>query len=118
MVENKNYATIDSIVFIATQTTVYNKILGLAYFFKYRVKKQDDWKIGISGLQPLNGKLISSNNKLCFMADKKLREDKPQMEQFQEQLKKILFSFHKSAKNFFDADGGNYHYRKGVDYEE
>ena len=118
LVENKNYATIDSIVFIATQIAVYNKTPGLAYFFKYRVKKQDDWKMGISGLQPLNGKLVSSNNKLCFMTDKKLREDKPQMEQFQEQLKKIIFSFHKSAKNFFDADGGNYHYRKGVDYDE
>ena len=52
------------------------------------------------------------------MTDKRLREDKPQNEQFQEQLKKILFSFHKSAKNFFEADGNSYHYKKGGDYEE
>ena len=118
LVESKNYAAIDSIVFVSKQIIFYNQKQGTLYFFKYRVKKEDDWKIGISGLQPLNNKQVSSNNKFCYMTDKRLRNDKPQNEQFQEQLKKILFSFHKSAKNFFEADGNNYHYKKDGDYED
>ena len=118
LVETKNYAAIDSIVFVGTQRAAYNQKQGLVYFFKYRVKKEEDWKIGISGLQPLNNKQVSSNNKLSFMTDKKLRADKPQNAQFQDQLKKILFSFHKSAKNFFEADGNSYHYKKSGDYDE
>ena len=118
LIESKNYAAMDSIVFVSKQIENYNQKQGTVYFFKYRIKKSDDWKIGISGLQPLNKKQVSSNNKFCFMTDKRLRNDKPQNEQFQEQLKKIMFSFHKSAKNFFESDGSNYHYKKDGDYEE
>ena len=118
LVADKNYNKIDSIVFIARQLTTYDHKKGAVYFFKYRVKKEEDWKIGISGLQPENIKKTSSNDKLSFMTDKKLRDDKPQIEQFQEQLKKILFSTHKSAKNFYEEDGNGYRFKKSGDYEE
>lgn len=118
LIETKNYAAIDSIVFMGTQKAAYNEKQGLVYFFKYRVKKEEDWKIGISGLQPLNNKQVSSNTKLSFMTDKRLRADKPQNVQFQDQLKKILFSFHKSAKSFYEPDGNSYHFKKGSDYGE
>ena len=118
LVADKNFSRIDSIVFVSKQLTIYDHKKGNTYFFKYRIKKEDDWKIGISGLQPENINKTSSNNKLSFMTDKKLRDDKPQNEQFEEQLKKILFSFHKSAKNFFEGDGNTYQLRKTVDYED
>ena len=38
------------------------------------------------------------------MTDKKLKEDKPANEQFQEQLKRLLFTSHKSAKNFYETN--------------
>ena len=105
-------------VFISRQLITYNHKRGNIYFFKYRVKKEDDWKIGTGGLQPENLKLTASNNKLSFMTDKRLRADKPQNAQFQDQLKKILFSFHKSAKSFYEPDGNSYHFKKGSDYGE
>ena len=118
LLADKNYANIDSVVFISKQAVAYNQKKGTAYFFKYRVKKEDDWKIGISGLQPENLKEVSSNDKLCFMTDKKIKEDKPQNDQFQDQLKKILFNAHKSAKNFFEKDGNGYNFKKVGEYED
>ena len=109
LVVDKSYNKIDSVVFVSRQTASYKNEKGMVYFFKYRVKKEDDWKIGISGLQPEKEKELSSTNKLTSMTDKKLKEDKPADEQFQEQLKRLLFNTHKSAKNFFD--GGRYDYR-------
>ena len=35
------------------------------------------------------------------MTDKKIKKDEPLDEQLQNQLKKILFSFHPSARNFY-----------------
>jgi hypothetical protein len=35
------------------------------------------------------------------MTDKKIKKDEPLEEQFTDQLKKRLFSFHPSAKNFY-----------------
>ena len=111
LLAKKKYPSIDSIVFILKQPAAYNEKKGTVYFFKYRIKREDDWKIGISGLQPENIHLISSNDKLCFMTDKKIKEDQPTIEQFQEQLKRILFNFHKSAKNYFEEDGNNFRFK-------
>jgi uncharacterized protein YbaP (TraB family) len=118
LLADRNFTTIDSIIFISKQAAAYNGKKGTVYFFKYRIKKEDDWKMGISGLQPENVQQVSSNNKLCFMTDKKIKTDKPQNEQFQEQLKKILFSFHKSAKEFFESDENGYRFKKVGEYEE
>ena len=118
LLADRNYATMDSIVFISKQPAQYNKKNGTVYFFKYRVKKDDEWKMGISGLQPENITEVSSDDKLSFMTDKKIKTDKPQNEQFQEQLKKILFSFHKSAKEFFEPEGNGYRFKKVAEYEE
>ncbi|MDB5275095.1 MAG: lipoprotein [Ferruginibacter sp.] len=118
LVADKNYAAIDSIVYVSKQTTAYDRKRGTVYFFKYRVKKQGDWKIGISGLQPENLKDVSSDDKLCLMTDKKIKEDIPVQEQFQEQLKKILFNFHKSARNFFETDTNGYRFKRRMAEED
>ncbi|MBL0355864.1 MAG: TraB/GumN family protein [Chitinophagaceae bacterium] len=110
LVQDKGYKKIDSILLVSKQPTGYNNKKGIVYFFKYRVKKDDDWKIGISGLQPENEKEVSSDDKLTRMTEKKLKDDKPEQEQFQEQLKKLLFNFHPSAKNFFDTERYNVRY--------
>jgi hypothetical protein len=110
LVQQKNYAKIDSVIFISKQTATYKNEKGMVYFFKYRVKKEDDWKMGISGLQPLKLTVLSSNHDLTSMTDKKLKEDKPANEQFQEQLKRLLFLSHKSAKNFYSNEQYNYRY--------
>ncbi|HMJ48182.1 MAG TPA: hypothetical protein VK498_12695, partial [Ferruginibacter sp.] len=104
MVAQNDFDKMDSIVFISKTSATLKDKMGVVYFFKYRVRKTDDWKIGLSGLQPLKEKELSSDDDLAFMTDKKLKESEPVEEQLQAQLKKILFSFHKSAKNFFSGD--------------
>ena len=51
------------------------------------------------------------------MTDKKIKEDQPIIEQFQEQLKRILFNFRKSAKNYFEEDSNNFRFKNRGDYE-
>ena len=118
LVEDKDYDKIDSVVFLKKQPAAYPGKKGLVYFFKYRIKKDDDWKIGISGLQPENGTAVSSNDKLSTMTDKKLKADEPMDEQLQKQLKKLLFSFHKSSKNFYSSDDYYSKFRKMMNYQD
>jgi hypothetical protein len=118
LVRDKNYSAIDSIVFISRQLADFDRKKGNVYFFKYRVKKQDDWKIGISGLQPENIREVSSNDKLSFLTDKRVKDNAPTLQQFQEQLKKILFKFHKSAGIFFEDDANGYHFKRRMPDED
>ncbi|MBL7703309.1 MAG: TraB/GumN family protein [Ferruginibacter sp.] len=104
LLADKNYARVDSIIFIKKQVTSYLDKKGVVYFFKYRVNKEDDWKIGISGLQPEDEKGIYTDDKLTSMTDRKIKKDEPLGDQLQAQLKKILFSFHKSARNFYGSN--------------
>jgi uncharacterized protein YbaP (TraB family) len=104
LVEQNSNNKIDSIVFI--KKTIANVLdsTGMVYFFKYRLKNSDDWKIGISGMQPINENKLSSNDNLVLLTNKRLKESSLQDEQLDLQLKRILFSLHKSAKNFFTDD--------------
>jgi uncharacterized protein YbaP (TraB family) len=74
---------------------------GWVYLYKYKLKKEDDWKLGISGIQPINDKEVSSNSELVKMTDKKLKADESLQEQFDKQIKQMLFAKHKSSRNFF-----------------
>jgi len=118
LVEDKDYDKIDSVVFLKKIHAEYPGKKGMVYFFKYRIKKEGDWKIGISGLQPDNEKEVSSDDALSTMTDKKLKPDEPMDDQLQKQLRKLLFDFHKSAKNFYTSDDLYSRYRKMVNYQE
>ncbi|UAY51717.1 TraB/GumN family protein [Ferruginibacter albus] len=115
LLEGNNYSKIDSIVFL-TKQHVYYKEKGIVYFFKYRIKKEDDWKIGISGLQPEKEDSVSTDGRLTSMTDKKYKEDDPRDEQLQKQLKKLLFGAHPSARNFFYGDDTDYLYKRMSEY--
>ncbi|HXB43724.1 MAG TPA: TraB/GumN family protein [Puia sp.] len=79
---------------------------GWVYFFKYKNKRQEEsWQMAISGLQPANLKIVSSDNDLVALTNKKIKKDKPVLEQFDEQLKRLLFSKHKSAVSFYLDNG-------------
>lgn len=82
---------------------------GYAYMFKYKIKKGDDWKMGISGLQPKSLKETSTRKLLVKLTDRKLRTDEPADEQFDKQLKRLVFSMRQSSREFFiDNEYGNY----------
>ena len=100
----------DSIVLLSSKPITFRNKKGIIYFFKYRVKKDDEWKIGISGLQPENINETGSNSQLSRLTDKRIREDEPLDDQLQLQLKKILFSLSKSGRNFYQGQG--YRFRR------
>ncbi len=110
LMADKDYDKVDSIIFLKKQPAAYLDKKGTVYFFKYRVKKEDDWKIGISGLQPEDENKVSSDDKLVSMTDVKIKADEPLDDQLRKQLKKLLFGFHKSGKNFYGY--GAYNYRR------
>jgi hypothetical protein len=116
LVKEKESNKLDSVAFITKQLTAIDGKNGWVYFFKYRVKKGDDWKIGISGMQPENEKEVNSNSDLVTMTDKKLKKDEPVNDQLQQQLKKLLFASHKSGKMFYGSSYG-YGY-KGFNFED
>jgi hypothetical protein len=118
LVADKDYDRIDSIALVGKQPAGYNGKRGVVYYFKYRVKKEDDWKIGLSGLQPEDIHEISSDDKLAVMTDKKLNINKPENEQFNEQLKRLLFNFHKSSQYFFIYEENMYRIKKIAEYGE
>jgi hypothetical protein len=90
---------------------------GVVYFFKYRMKKEDDWKLGISGIQPLDSTKVSSDARLTAATDKKLKNDEPEMEQFEKYLKRSIFALRRSSQQFYND--GNYSYRRnGNQYGE
>jgi uncharacterized protein YbaP (TraB family) len=78
---------------------------GWVYFFKYKPEKDDDWQMGISGMQPADLREVSENNELVRLTNKKIKPNQSEEEQFDKQLKRVLFSLHKSAASFYsDSD--------------
>ena len=112
MLMHNDNVKMDSVIFLKKNSASVKGKNGMLYFFKYRVKKTDDWKIGISGLQPYPEKELSSNDDLVSLTDKKLVPTEPIDEQLNQQLKKLVFPFYNSGKNFFknDRDYMNYKY--------
>lgn len=92
---------LDSIVYLSDRLVTFRNKKGFVYFFKYRVKKEDGWKIGISGLQPENKNIAGSNSQLVKLTDKRIKENEPLDDQLLAQLKRVLFSLSKSGKNFY-----------------
>lgn len=110
LIADKQYKKMDSVMLIGKETASYDDKQGYVYFFKYRVKKDEDWKIGLSGLQPKNLDETSSDDEFSTMTDKKVDPEKPELEQFQDMLKRMLFAKHKSGKYFFDNNSSRYGY--------
>jgi len=102
---------IDSVVFVDTARAVTRNEKGLVYFFKYKLAKTDSWKMGVSGIQPANGKSVSTSNTLTVLTNKKISVEKQITDQFQEQLQKLLFNQHKSAARYYLDENSGYRYR-------
>jgi hypothetical protein len=75
---------------------------GYVYFFRYKLNKDDDWQIGISGLQPENLKEVGTNDLITALLKVKFVDNKSISEQFNDQLLRLLFKQHKSAAHFFE----------------
>ncbi len=96
--------TMDSVVFMKKAAISIKNEKGYIFYFKYRLQKTDDWKIGISGLQPLNQKKTSSHDKFVRLTGRKLDATTPLDEQLDEAFKKLIFPYYNSGKYFFKTD--------------
>jgi hypothetical protein len=86
---------------------------GYAYFFRYKFNKEDEWQMGISGLQPIDSSSLETDNEYVRLTNRRIRHDEPIIQQFNAQLKRLIFSKHKSASSFYlDND---YYVRRGDD---
>ena len=107
LVKQNEYDKLDSIVFVSKIFTTAKEKTGFVYCYKYRVKPTDKWRIAMSGLQPADSSMVNGDVTILSLSNVKLKDDEPVTSQFDKQLKKILFSFRRSGRNFFD-EGRDY----------
>jgi len=101
LVGNGTFNKIDSVEFVSCRAATYGNNRGNVYFYKYRVKKEDSWKIAFSGLQPSDLNDVDINNDYTKFTDKKLDYESPESDQFEKEFEKMVILSHKSGRNFF-----------------
>ncbi len=132
LIEKVTYSKPDSIIYLdRLKATFYGKN-GFIYFYQYKIKKDDvNWKLATVGLVPENPAEFEfedpgtedlnmfnspvftdySFNKFDFTSftDTRIKTDKSLMTQLKSELKKLLYSRRKSAKEFYDKrEEGDY----------
>ncbi len=115
LVAYSGYDKMDSLEYISKTNTSIKSEPGVAYFFRYRIKKTDEWKIALSGLQPLNEREISVDDDLVRFTDKNIKLYEPLQPQLELQLKKVIYDYYPSARYFFAQENG---YNNYSDYED
>jgi hypothetical protein len=101
LVSGKNDNEFFAVQFVDKRVIQFRQNKGYIYFFQYKVNKDDEWQIGISGLQPLNQKEVSTGDEFVRLTGKKIRPGPSIREQFEKQLKQFLFSKRKSVNAFY-----------------
>jgi uncharacterized protein YbaP (TraB family) len=90
-----------AIQLIEKQPAQFKDAKGVVYFFRYKMNKEDEWQIGLSGIQPANPRDISTDAMLVSPTGKKLKTSTPPAEQCAEVWRKLLLARRKSAASFF-----------------
>ncbi|HTQ64120.1 MAG TPA: TraB/GumN family protein [Puia sp.] len=101
LVSSHTNGELAAIEYVDKKLVQYKQHKGYVYFFRYKAQSDDDWQIGISGLQPLDLKKVNNNDDLVRLTNKKIIPGQPILEQFNIQLKRLLFTKHKSAISFY-----------------
>lgn len=124
LLDSKLYDKPDSLVYLDRLPATLKSNKGFVYFFKFKKKKDDDiWNIASVGLVPENPKQFEFDETdktgvsayyddditdFTELGDSKLKEDEPEADQLKTALQKLLYSTHRSARNFYDKEEGNY----------
>ena len=104
---NSAFNKIDSLELVSYRAATYGANSGNVYFYKYRVKKEDSWKIAFSGLQPADLNEVDTNDVYTKFTDKKLDYETPESDQFEREFEKMVILSHKSGRNFFISNDYN-----------
>jgi len=124
LINTKSYNRPDSIAYLDRLPAEFNSKQGLIYFFKYKEKKDDPlWKIATVGLLPKDTTQFEikdgsssdddyndgTDDEYDFTSftETKIIENEPVLTQLNTQLKKMLYSRRKSAKEFYDVSKNN-----------
>lgn len=86
---------------VGKQRVVTHSATGYVYFFKYKVKDQEGWMMGISGVQPDNAKAVSSNATLMEWTGLPLNGAGSELQQFQNKLPQWLLQRQPGARRFY-----------------
>ena len=125
LIDSKNYGSPDSVVFLDKLPATLKSEEGYVYFFKYKQRKEDlIWKLATVGLISKDPKYFETEDTaiskkgvvykngfgsykelydLTSFTDTKLATDQPLSEQLDKQLKMMLYSHRKSAKEFYSV---------------
>jgi uncharacterized protein YbaP (TraB family) len=101
LTSSRGSAGLADIQFVAKRKMQFKEWTGFVYFFKYKPARDDDWQIGISGIQPSDPASLNTSTEFVSLTGKKLRPSLPIATQFDDQLKKLIFSKRKSAAAFY-----------------
>jgi uncharacterized protein YbaP (TraB family) len=88
---------------VGKQHVVTKDATGYIYFFKYKVKGQEGWMMGISGVQPENLKEVNTNSYLAEWTGLPLNGTGPELQQFQNKLPQWILQRRASAARFYRA---------------
>jgi hypothetical protein len=89
------------IQFVGKQHVVTKLATGYVYFFKYKVKGQEGWMMGISGIQPESLKAVNTNSYLTEWTGLPLNGAGPDLQQFQNKLPQWILQRRASAARFY-----------------
>ncbi|MEP7377240.1 MAG: TraB/GumN family protein [Chitinophagaceae bacterium] len=138
----KTYDKPDTLVFVDKLPAEIKGRKGIVYFYKYKTKKDDaSWKLATVGLVPEDPKQFEfekddkkeadrfddyteysniSRYDLTSFTNTKIKTDEPLINQLNKQLKRMLYSRRKSAKEFYAKadDDESYEADGETEYEE
>jgi uncharacterized protein YbaP (TraB family) len=111
LVRRKQNTEFEDVQYVDKTLVKFRNHQGYMYFFKYKITKDDDWQIGLSGLQPLDPKEVFCDEEeedegFVKLTGKKIVPDTAIRQQFDKQLKRFLLSKRRSAGAFYRDNGG------------
>jgi uncharacterized protein YbaP (TraB family) len=89
--------------FVGKQHVVTPTATGYVYFFKYKVKGQEGWMMGISGVQPDDVGEVNTNSYLTEWTGLPLNGAGTELQQFQNKLPQWVLKRRASAARFYRA---------------
>jgi len=111
---SSEYNKPDSIVFLSSIPLHWANKDGFVYFFKFKRKKDDDWKIASVGLIPKDSTLFEfkSTKERAYsfefdfteFSNERLKDDEPIDDQLEQRLKKLMYTKRPGAKEFYKPE--------------
>ncbi|MGZ8558353.1 MAG: TraB/GumN family protein [Chitinophagaceae bacterium] len=141
LLSQKKYGRPDSLIYVDRLPAELKDKKGFIYFYKYKTKKDDaGWKIAAVGLVPENPAQFefnmeekkaagysllynkypkSFNYNFTGFNDTKIKDEEPVIDQLKKELKRMIYSRRKSAKEFYDKSYRESYYTDiAVDFGE